>query len=530
MNMNREEQRRQLEETYLNAFLGFAIKKMNNYDEAEELAQEISCQCVTAIEKGAVCHNFNAFMWSIAHNTFKNWCRKKSRLALEIDDNTDVYSNVSNDIPIIETMIHNEECYRIRLELSRLWGFYRETLVCFYYEELTIRETALRLNISEEMVKFYLQAGKQKLKEAVAMEIGNKSFWPKEFSIYKSAIDFSRINIWEVLKRKLPCQIAIFCHDLWRTVSEISIETGIPAVYIEEELQLLLDAGVMVKNEKNKYRTNFHIMKSNAIKQAKEQFEALYAQFVPVVLEAYERYLPQLKQCNIFRQEVQDYRYTWVWADGVAFFDFDGAFASDGNFPVKSEDFPQILSCGSRAFLFAEEAAGYQWSSGQTPTELEKCMVWAKDIAVFGEYHHQKELCNLGKAQALYDVYSQNVKEKDMLLYAQLIEEGYVVKADGKLFCNVMVSTRESRKLFNEINAEMKRVLGPLCREKAANIRRIVKNTIPEHLKGYADGFATTWISFYSGIYFYEALYNKGFLALPEKEDNTPVACSIYEY
>ncbi len=51
--MNREEQRRQLEETYLNAFLGFAIKKMNNYDEAEELAQEIRWRRRLSMEFGA---------------------------------------------------------------------------------------------------------------------------------------------------------------------------------------------------------------------------------------------------------------------------------------------------------------------------------------------------------------------------------------------------------------------------------------------------------------------------------------------
>lgn len=31
-------------------------------------------------------------------------------------------------------------------------------------------------------------------------------------------------------------------------------------------------------------------------------------------------------------------------------------------------------------------------------------------------------------------------------------------------------------------------------------------------------------------IYFREALYNKGFLCIPEKDDITPVACYIYEH
>lgn len=116
-----------------------------------------------------------------------------------------------------------------------------------------------------------------KLKEALKMnQIGEKSFNPSEFAIYKSAIDFSDVNIWEVFKRKAPCQLAIICHDRARTISEISFETGIPAVYIEEEVELLCDAGVMINPVKGKYRTNFHILKQSTPLKLKEQFMRLH--------------------------------------------------------------------------------------------------------------------------------------------------------------------------------------------------------------------------------------------------------------
>lgn len=526
--MNRQEQLIRLETNYLNAFLGYAIKNVNNYDEAEELAQEISYQCVIAIEKEAVRDNFNGFIWSIAHNTYKNWCRKRSRLSLGLDD-TDIYTNIIQELPILEQVICKEECSRIRLELSRLWGFYRETLVCFYYEELTIRDIALKLVISEEMVKFYLRAGKQKLKEAATMNIGNKSFQPSDFSIYKSAIDFSEVNVWDVFKRILPCQIALYCHDLPRTVGEISIEMGTSAVYIEDEIQYLLKAGVMIKVDKNKYRTNFHIMKQDAVNQVKDQFESLYIQYIPAVMQVYDKYLARLKQSNIFRQEVEDNRYAWLCADCISSFDFEGVFTSDGNFPVKRTEFPQILSCGSYAFIFAEEAKGSVWGAGQTPTELDTCVVWPRDLVIFGEYHHQKELRDKRKAQALYDVYMGKISEEDTLIYSQLIEEGYVIKLQDKLYCNVMVSTKKSRKLFDEMNRELKVVLHPLCMKVAHNLGKTVKATIPQQLSNYTYGFTSTWISFYSGVYFHEALYKKGFIALPEEGDNTPIACYIYE-
>jgi hypothetical protein len=305
-------------------------------------------------------------------------------------------------------------------------------------------------------------------------------------------------------------------------MNEISIETGVPSVYAEEEINLLLDAGVMISPVRNKYRTNMHILKKNVLAQIKEQFNKLHEAYIPTVLSAYETYLPELKRLNIFKQIVSDKRYAWLFADNISAFDYSG-------FSLSDNDYPQILSCGSKGFIFAEESEGSKWSAGQTPTSLEKCTVWAKDIRAFGEFHCQRELREERKAQALYDVYTGQTKDNDIELYAQLISEGYVVKANGGMYSNVAVLTAESRDLFSKINAELSEQLSPLCREIRENIGRIVKSTVAPQLKKYAKGFTETWISFYSGVYFYEALYNKGFISIPERDDKTPVACYIYE-
>ena len=314
-NTTKEDLMRRLTEEYLNAFLAFAVSRTGNGYEAEELAQEIACRCTEAIAVGKIRENFDAYLWSIAHNTYKHFLRERRRTAAVSDE---VLTNLkSREIPVIDRMIRREENERIRVELSRLWGLYRECLVDFYYRDCSIRETAEKRGISEEMVKFYLRAGKEKLKEAVTMTTGIRSINPSEFSIYKSAIDFSKVNVWEVFKRKLPCQIALICHDSAKTISEISAETGTPAVYIEDEMELLLDAGVMIPQGKTKYRTNFHILRKNAVRQMKEQFEAIHEAYLPKVFAVYEKYLPELKQSGIFTHHVPDYRYAWVYAYNI---------------------------------------------------------------------------------------------------------------------------------------------------------------------------------------------------------------------
>ena len=506
---------RRLESEYLKIFLAFSVSRISNYSEAEELAQEIACRCVEAIEHNRIRDNFDAYMWSIAHNTYKTYLREKQR-------STPVPESLSNlksrEVPVLDRMIHREEMERVRLELSRLWGMYRETLVCFYYRRLSIRDIAAKFGTTEEMVKFYLRAGKAKLKEAITMTTGIKSISPSEFSIYKSAIDFSKVNVWEVFKRKLPCQIALICHDSPKTVSEISLETGTPAVYIEDEIVLLLDAGVMIPVGKNKYRTNFHILRKNAVKQMKEQFEAIHEKYIPAAMDAFTKYLPELKQCGIFRQEVNDNRYAWVFARNIP----------EWGETMWIKEYPEILSCGSKAFIFAEEAESSPWSGGYTPTDVEECTVWPADVGILGEYHCQEELRDPKKAQALYDVYKGTINDADAELYAQLIAEGYVTKqGDGTLWCNVAVMTKESKELFRKIYNELHPVLIPLCREASENMVRIVKNTIPEQLAEYAYGFAATWVGLYTTVCLLEALYKKGFITIPEPDEKVPVACWI---
>ena len=69
----------------------------------------------------------------------------------------------------------------------------------------SIKDIAAKYSQSEEMIKWYLQKSKKKLKEIYQMEktFGIKSFNPSDFSVYYSGIDFSRVNVWNLFKRLL---------------------------------------------------------------------------------------------------------------------------------------------------------------------------------------------------------------------------------------------------------------------------------------------------------------------------------------
>ena len=521
--MKKQEQLRQLTSQYLPAFLGFAVNKLGSLSDAEDLAQEIAYQCVVAIDKARCTGDFNAYVWSIAHNTFKRWCaRKRQRSA---SNTPDCFTNLMRDEPPLDqALIDEENVNAIRTGMSRLANDYRKTIVCFYCDELSIRQIAQKLSLSEGMVKFYLRAGRQKLKEAYEMNpIGEKSYHPADFSVYKSAIDFSTVNVWEVFKRKAPCQLALVCHDAARSIGDIAIETGIPAVYVEEELDLLIDAGVMVRLARDKYRTNLFILKKHAAAQIKEQFARLYADYAPLVAGAFERHLPALQRCNVFTFDATHSQWAWFFASRVDAF-------GDARYALSDADYPQILSCGSKGFIFAEEAKVSPWACGVTSVTLEEATVFPCDVGIIGAFRRQSELAhNRPKAQALYDVYRGKHHASAMDLYAELMAQGYVIKRGDVMHCNVAVATAKSRALFDAIRAELHPALNRQSEAVGRNIEDIVNATIPEQLKLYARGYTQTWIDFYAGVYLYEALHQQGFLTLPEDGDLMPLACWIDE-
>ena len=243
---------------YLNKFFTFYLSRTPIIQDAEDLSQKAACECLDALNRVDEITNVNAYFWSVAHNVYKNYLNRKDNYILNDDyckmQIADTSYNEYND----QKELHND----IRKSLSILSGLYRKIIVMYYYHELKIKDIAKKLNISQDMVKYYLSNGKKKLKEIYNMnkEIGEVSFNPKDFSIYYSGIDFASVNVWELFKRKLPCQIALICYAKPKTISEIANEVGCSSCFIEDELTILLNAGVLIQKVKDKYQTNFYII------------------------------------------------------------------------------------------------------------------------------------------------------------------------------------------------------------------------------------------------------------------------------
>ena len=134
----------------MKTILGFSISRLQNIQEAEELASEIVYKLLVSGRNLRDEAKFYPFMWRVSENTYADYLRGKSKRKYE-----EISENLTDENFSPDDFILKEEMTRLRRELSLLSDQYRECTVLYYINNLTCRQISERLSISMEMVKYY---------------------------------------------------------------------------------------------------------------------------------------------------------------------------------------------------------------------------------------------------------------------------------------------------------------------------------------------------------------------------------------
>lgn len=164
-------------EENLKTVYAFALSRVDNEEDAKDFAEDVIVAMYQNIDNIANENKIYAYFWGIANNTYKTYLRKKKRATLVgLDENIQSSEDVEGQI------IKNEDILLIRRELAILYKEYRICTVMHYVENKSCEEIAQSLNISNEMVKYYLFKTRKMLKEGMGMirEFGEKSYNPEK--------------------------------------------------------------------------------------------------------------------------------------------------------------------------------------------------------------------------------------------------------------------------------------------------------------------------------------------------------------
>ena len=261
-NKMRDQLLNEFAENYMEKLFYFCLKKTGSHIVAEDLAQDVALQIITALNKGIIPTSFSAWIWQIARNRYSVWAKEKhnrneSVTGFDIGD----YEIEDESENILDEMIHTEQMALLRRELAFIKSDYRNIVVAYYIENKSVRDIASSLSISISAVQQRLHRVRIILKEGMNMarEFGKRSYKPEQIAFVQNGRDGKKGQPGSIVSHLLYKNIFLETYENPQTAEELSLELGIALPYMEDELEFLVREQLLTKNE-NKYQTAFTII------------------------------------------------------------------------------------------------------------------------------------------------------------------------------------------------------------------------------------------------------------------------------
>lgn len=156
----REEAYKQLIEECGNRLLRTCCLILKDREEAEDVVQETFIKVFKKIDTFKEKSGLYTWIYAIALNLSRDRMRMKQDM-LELKDEWIGNDDVESQVEI------NIDRELLRKEIFEMNSLYREVLVLFYFEDLSIKEISNLLNEKEGTIKSKLSRGRNLLKESL---------------------------------------------------------------------------------------------------------------------------------------------------------------------------------------------------------------------------------------------------------------------------------------------------------------------------------------------------------------------------
>lgn len=267
-----------LENEYLSKILGFAYLKTNSRDEAEELTQEVCLQIIEAVRRGRgrQIENIGSYIWTVANNVLcKKIKHRMTRSCLELSE------LMRSDEDIEDTYIKEETERSLRRTVSIMSRDYRDVVIMFYFDGLSVSEIAAKMNKPDGTVKWWLSEARKFIKDGMInmKEYGEKSYRPDTLTMSCQYNFGDNMEPVSCASRKSAQNILLAAYDKPMSIEDLSLELGISAPYIEDEVEFLTYNQLMKKTASGKYQTDFVILRSSSLDVAEKNYNASFPEY-----------------------------------------------------------------------------------------------------------------------------------------------------------------------------------------------------------------------------------------------------------
>lgn len=479
--MNETELHEKITEVSKTVF-SYCMLKTPTREEAEDLSQDILYELIKSAENIRDDKAFYAFMWGIAGNVYKQWYRKK------LKKNT---CELTEDIPAENVLIAEDgsDIYLLRRELTLLSEKYRKATILYYIEGRSCSEISSALAVSESMVKYLLFKSRKILKEGISMErnLGELSYNPKTLIPMYSGQGPN--NFWQFMQSKIRQNIVSACYNDSLTAQQISLETGIPLSYLDDEIRELEDKQIIIRDGKH-YKANVIVITS----ECADEIERAVTKHHEEIAEKMETFIrekvAEYKEIGFIGSDFSDNTLRWQLA-AILFRMIRSVDCGETTAPPKT-------GWGENAYLWCVEKLHEKHIFSYCGVDSKH-----RDSLYFFDYleggkgkgNHHDFYGNERYINIFCDICrGENIifSGYDLEAIAEMIKKGYVIKKDDSYRATVPVYTAEQyQQIKNIVKEFITAELVTVIQEMDKTAAQILSSHTPRHLQDQVMGIAS---------------------------------------
>ena len=505
----------------LTSIYGYAASHLYDRDKAEDLSHEIVCEVLESVGNLRDDGAFWGFVWKIAENTLRKFIRREG-LKQKAERYTDDYSSFETIVPSpeeehIARTEQDEQIYLIRRELSLLTKTRREVTVAYYIDNKSCSQISEELGISVEMVKYHLFKTRKKLKEGINMtrKLGEKSYDPGVF----------RINFWgdwnhynDFFDRKLRGSIVLAAYYAPMSAEELSVELGVSMPYLEEEIEALEAAGVLLKVG-TKYQTNLVIITDEYEKEVERKTADLYPPVAKEIFEDIKALLPEVRKLDFKCSDWDDNKLTF------ALFNIAMVRGFELTTDISPYGEPRPLKLGGNGWIYGHDNdyAHMRYMGVSMHTENNEGTAWfsAENYNVIRSCQYYDHWMFVEKTAAMCDAILENKADERNPSLPYLLDSAnnFISCQGGRLSANFPVFTEEVyNKLTEEILAPVYRKIAEMMIKISDLCTEIMKDHAPASVRDQCATIAKIHHRLDVGAILLEKLIADGSLTLPKEK------------
>ena len=502
---------------YIEPIFRFCCKRISNRYDAEDLAGEIIYHVLVGKNKYKI-ESLDAWVWRIAHNRYARFIdnRNKNSVMLSCEDELFDIADQSDEE---DTADEYENVFRY---LHTLSSEYKNIFVDYYIGELSVRELARKYSLPETTIKWRLNVGRQKIRNRIGENKMDKVY--QRINWYTMASN-GRANTHQYLSSQIARAICLVTYEKPLTVEEISISTGIPTMYIEDEIPRL-EYGDAICKIGNKYITNFIIFRLKDRKQT----EDVSASTVNLLADQLEALLTDAKDkigtIGFYGNNFGIDRLGYIIVPYLLRRKIRDVM--DNRLKLeKSPYFPR--KDGGYGWFIVEETADAaencpEFNSGcNTAIDENKASAtihyyWVSKYFDYSVYHDKgtRWMCQNGIHQKAANgvIPKDSISDEDA---AHLIKSGLIVKSGGDYLLNFPYFTSEQFKEFTSLFNLNDEKVNDLLAEWIVSVRKNFEDFVPKHLHDQINQWVSCYLHQIIG-YVTDELIRRGVLRKPDAE------------